>query len=282
MPFLRFSRDKRGYENTYVVHGFRSAGRSRPRILYWFRTPPPNVKIGRLPLDEEAIRDIEQNNPNLSFDWTKMLSVRSKPAKGGQPEGRSTRHKRTADIRKADVPRLSRAVANSESGAETPAASPQEPEALVGPADDDALLDHVHEDGDDQDGEGEQGWQHPVVALLGDEGLVRLRARYAELLARISEKLTDPVARSAMRARVEALNPDGWGPGEEAVVGIEQFEVEAEAVRKLLGRRRRRPRRRRRERKETEPIAEKRQPEAAEAPTISRGQTGSVGRTDDH
>ena len=43
MPYLRFLRDDRGYEHTYVLHGLQSA--SRPSLLYWFRTPP-NV-LGR-------------------------------------------------------------------------------------------------------------------------------------------------------------------------------------------------------------------------------------------
>ena len=77
MPFLRFARDARGYENTYVLHGFRGGERAGPRLLYWFRTPP-NVRVGRLPLDETAIRAIEESNPELTFDWTKMLRVKPK------------------------------------------------------------------------------------------------------------------------------------------------------------------------------------------------------------
>ena len=64
MPFLRFTRDKRGYETTSLVHAVRHGGRSRQRILYWFRTPP-GVKVGRPALDEDAIRWIEEHNPDL-------------------------------------------------------------------------------------------------------------------------------------------------------------------------------------------------------------------------
>ena len=59
MPTLRFTRDKRGYETTSLVHAGRRNGRSRQRILYWFRTPP-GVKVGRPALDEDAIRWIEE------------------------------------------------------------------------------------------------------------------------------------------------------------------------------------------------------------------------------
>ena len=50
-------------------------GRSRQRILYWFRTPP-GVKVGRPALDEEAIRRIEEQNPDIEFNWPKILEAR--------------------------------------------------------------------------------------------------------------------------------------------------------------------------------------------------------------
>ena len=62
MPYLRYSRDKRGYEHTYVLHGSRAGG--RPRILYWFRTPP-HVVVGRDALDEEATKAIEVSHQVL-------------------------------------------------------------------------------------------------------------------------------------------------------------------------------------------------------------------------
>ena len=216
MPFLRFSRDKRGYENTYVLHTFRRGGRSRPRVLYWFRTPP-DVSVGRLPLDEEAIRAIEDNNPDLTFDWTKMLKVKPAPAAKKARDGkRST--KRARGDKKARTAQPA-----------TTKGPPEPPAATVGATEEAASV------------EGER--RHPVVALVGDDGLARLRARYAEIQARISEKLTDPVALEAMRARAEALNPDGWVNAEQAVHGIEGFDADVEAMKKVLGRRRRRSRR---------------------------------------
>ena len=226
MPFLRFSRDKRGYENTYVLHAFRHGGRLRPRVLYWFRTPP-NVRVGRLPLDGEAVRAIEENNPDLTFDWSKILKVR-----------------RSATPVRGSKPRRSKTLAGPASSATPPGGSVEEPppqevsaegvsglalsdeavEAEQGTVDDDVRL-------------------HPVVTLVGDEGLARLRARYAEIQARISEKLTDPVALEAMRTRAESLNPDGWVSAERAVLGLELFERESEIIKKMLGRRRRRSRR---------------------------------------
>ncbi|MGH9147166.1 MAG: hypothetical protein ACRD1Q_10685, partial [Vicinamibacterales bacterium] len=87
---MRFTRDKRGYENTYVVHSGRRRGKARQRILYWFRTPP-NVRVGRAALDEDAIRLIEENNPDIEFDWSKILEAQ--PPAAPPVESRDRRHR---------------------------------------------------------------------------------------------------------------------------------------------------------------------------------------------
>ncbi|ODS53181.1 MAG: hypothetical protein ABS36_14725 [Acidobacteria bacterium SCN 69-37] len=70
MPFIRYTRDKRGYETTYVMHGYRPVqGPQRTRVLYLFRSPS-HVRMGRRPLDEEAREALEHTHPDLSFDWT--------------------------------------------------------------------------------------------------------------------------------------------------------------------------------------------------------------------
>ncbi|HEX3701868.1 MAG TPA: hypothetical protein VHU82_00965 [Vicinamibacterales bacterium] len=74
MPFLRFSRDKRGYENFYLVEPTTRRGRSRTRILYWFRTPP-GVKVGRLPFDEPMRRALEARYPKVAFEWQKLIDT---------------------------------------------------------------------------------------------------------------------------------------------------------------------------------------------------------------
>ena len=86
MPFLRFSRDKRGYANTYLCHTFRQDGIVRMRVLYWFRTPP-DIEIGRPALDADAIRDIERSNPDLSFDWDEILKAKPLPAAQDRADG---------------------------------------------------------------------------------------------------------------------------------------------------------------------------------------------------
>jgi len=72
MPFLRFHRDKRGYEHFYLVEATTNRrGKTRARVLYWFRTPP-NVKVGRQPFDPQLQREIEAQHPGITFDWRKI------------------------------------------------------------------------------------------------------------------------------------------------------------------------------------------------------------------
>ena len=49
-----------------------------------------------------------------------------------------------------------------------------------------------------------------VETKLGSEGLSRLRARYSEVMARISETVTDPVRHEELKSQAERLNPDTW------------------------------------------------------------------------
>ena len=86
MPFLRFSRDKRGYANTYLCHTFRQDGVVRMRVLYWFRTPP-DIEVGRPALDAGAMRDIEASNPGLTFDWDEILKAKPPPVPQERPGG---------------------------------------------------------------------------------------------------------------------------------------------------------------------------------------------------
>lgn len=75
MAFLRFTRDKRGVENFYLVQPTTNRrGKVRPRVLYWFRSPP-DVKVGRQPFDP-AVRDaLEAQNPDVTFDWRAIVET---------------------------------------------------------------------------------------------------------------------------------------------------------------------------------------------------------------
>jgi hypothetical protein len=75
MAFLRFNRDTRGYEYFCLVQQTTNRrGKVRPRLLYWFRTPP-NVKVGRQPFDDAVRRALEAQNPDIHFDWQAILDT---------------------------------------------------------------------------------------------------------------------------------------------------------------------------------------------------------------
>src|SRR5436190_15445177 len=61
------------------MHAYGRRGKpSKPRILYWFRTPP-GVKVGREPFDESVRRTLEAQNPGVVFDWKKLSVIPQAP-----------------------------------------------------------------------------------------------------------------------------------------------------------------------------------------------------------
>ena len=241
---MRFTRDKRGYETTSLVHAGRHTGRSRLRVLYWFRTPP-GVKVGRPALDEDAIRWIEEHNPDIEFDWPKILQAQP-PAAPPAEDARGRRPKRDRDRSRPATPRGARPAppaaparpAPPQPAEAEPESSDVEPVELEPMAE--ALEQLTHPETEEQ----LDPVTMPVEQTLGREQLTRLRARYAELLARIAERGGDPERVEALRAQAEALNPDTWVTDEEVRLGIESFEPKIRDLRAALGLRRRRRSRR--------------------------------------
>ncbi len=231
MPYLRFLRDDRGYEHTYVLHGLQSA--SRPSLLYWFRTPP-NVSVGRQPLDEEAIRAIEASHPDLTFDWTKMTRAsRTRPAPpAGERGSRARGRRREAPPGSPAAPAPS-AAQDPRTPTEAPPRPPENP--VEGErATEEAVPSEATQVPAPEVAETVEPDEHPVVALLGEEALNELRARYAELCALLAESDLEPADQVAITARLESLDPDGWRPGEQTVVGIERFDRETASIHAVL------------------------------------------------
>src|SRR3954451_20868809 len=82
MPFLRFSRDKRGYEYFAIVQPTNRRGKAGSQLLYAFRSPP-NVKVGREPFDEATRLALEAHYPNLTFEWDTLAAT---PPPAAEPE----------------------------------------------------------------------------------------------------------------------------------------------------------------------------------------------------
>lgn len=158
------------------------------------------MRVGRGPLDEEAIRHIEAANPDLEFDWTRILKGR---AENGQEsrEARTDGKERAAKERERRPPerrKTERVRPDPELEAET-VEEPVEPPSFEEPT-------------------------SPAHLRLGSEGLARLRARYSEILARIDERVPEPERQSELKALAERLNPDSWLTDEDVTAGLESYE----------------------------------------------------------
>ncbi len=197
MTYVRVARDQRGYETTLLLHAVVPG--DRPRVLYWYRSAP-GVRVGRAPLDEEAIRTIEEQYPDIEFDWPQLFEEASNMPP--EAERRPERPRRKAP-RPRDVP--------------PEEAAPTEPLPLDGEASESepvVVLEQVLLEGDAIAAERPLAVGNPLLdRLVGREIATRLRARYDEMSGRIAS-LDQSSARAAWQARADALNPDRWSSPE--------------------------------------------------------------------
>jgi hypothetical protein len=265
------------------------------------------VRVGRAPIDETAIRLLEQHNPDVQFDWTRILKAppaaegparRDRDARDrdqrGRREPRREQRPRSAP-QEPRAPQPPQPVSTDRPPVPEPAAAEPSrvpsPEQLVAehldaepafdvpetpdldPAPDADFAEPFPvdpatvEDADllliDPSG----AETAPVVVepislnaealealdvgsasyqRLGAEGVVRLRARYAEVMARIAERPLEEDAREELKLQAERLNPDAWVTADEVTAALEQYETVFEGLRGVVGRH---PRRRRRSRR---------------------------------
>lgn len=188
MPFIRYTRDKRGYEHTYVMHAYR-AGQSggRTRLLYLFRSPA-NLKVGRKAFESEVTEALEHTHPDLSFDWT---SIPQEPdvARGEARERDQDRHR----DRDRDRGRRS-----DRASVDRPPASPSRSAS---------------------------GDLSVLAKTLGPQHAARLRGRYRQFIDRITRRAETPEERDRLLDLARRLNPEDWM--DEAAVRAAVVSVEA-------------------------------------------------------
>jgi len=254
VPFLKLTRDRRGYEHTYLLHA--EAAGERPRILYWYRTAP-EVAIGRPALDEEAIRQIEDQHPLIDFDWPAILALRDAmlPEEELVPQGRETRRDRRSERRDEWRERgRGRAAGRAEAGravdrravvtqprADRPESAALPPDVFTGeqphvepesPSDEDVF---GHGEATTVDAEARPRSVHGLLEeLVGREIATRLRARHAELLARIREQALDDQTRAEWMASADALNPDTWVTPHDVLDGVQHADQRFDDLRRRL------------------------------------------------
>jgi hypothetical protein len=153
VPFLRFTRDKRGYEQFALVHPTTNRrGKVRTRILYWYRTPP-GVRVGREPFDDSMRRAIETQNPDIVFDWRKIVETpipsaetekwrerrRAEKAEKAARRAEAASESSTEESDEVDVPRPGDGSADKPESLESRGQAPQQDDStLESETDDDA------------------------------------------------------------------------------------------------------------------------------------------------
>ena len=224
------------------------------------------MKVGRPALDEAARRLIEEQNPDIAFDWPRILEAQPVAPSGDDSRNRRVRRDRPRPPA-AGTRRPARSTSTERPG--PPAAELKLPEvedatenleiAVAVDAGDIEVVDPDLFEPDATESDVEEAIEQltdpdveekgslPATRTdqsLGDEQLTRFRARYAELLARITERGGDPARVDALRAEAQALNPDTWVSPEDIQQGIQLFEPKIRDLRAALGLRRRRRSRR--------------------------------------
>jgi len=206
VPFLRVIRDKRGYETTYLMHLYREGHRQRSRILYVFRSPG-SVRVGRAALEPEVLRQIEDQYPDIAFDWKDVREHQQHIEMSAEPRRRKPLKREEAEAPMPEAAPVPVPVVQS------PSPSPGAvPAAIEGATPDDQ------------------------IAFLG--------RWYAIIRERIPKRTSDPVRQEALLALTERLNPAAWTDADQIAVGLQQASEALERLSRVFSRRRRRVRRR--------------------------------------
>jgi len=220
VPFLRLTRDRRGIEHTFLLHA--ASPGERPRVLYWYRTAP-DVLIGRAALDEEAIRTIEEQHPEIEFDWPAILALReAMPPEEEQAPVRQPRRGR-GGRREGGPPR----PAERRAAAAAPIAIPEPPAEAEAEAEAEFAPDTFTEP------------EVPTTRglleeLVGREIATRLRARHAEVMARIHDQGFDAATLEQWVSRAETLDPDTWLTPDAVLTGVRDADARFEELRRAL------------------------------------------------
>jgi hypothetical protein len=219
------TRDRRGFENTFLMHADRPG--DRPRLLYWYRTAP-GIGLGRSPLDEDAIRTIEEQHPDIDFDWPAILALaeamtpeEEAPARGAQQQQRQGRRQRNRDQK----PQQARGQ-ESEPDEESPSDRAQEAQA-----DEPTVETRIEPVARVT---AAPSSNRLVEELAGREIGSRLRARHAEIIARIEDLDVDGSVKDAWFKRAEAIDPELWMTPEEVLDGVRNADVQYDKLRAEL------------------------------------------------
>jgi hypothetical protein len=222
VPFLRLTRDRRGFENTFLLHADHPGAKAR--LLYWYRTAP-GIALGRAALDEDAIRTIEENHPDIEFDWPAILALSEVMTPEEEPAFTPI-DKKPRGLRRGDRGKGFRGASGQ--SAEPPYDSvergePSEPEVQPSSLEPVEPLESAEQPESPRSG--------LVDELAGKEIARALRARYAEITAKIDQIDGD---RQAWLARAAAINPDTWLTAETVLHGVSNADAAFQKLKRDL------------------------------------------------
>lgn len=197
----------------------------RPRLLYWYRTAP-GITLGRPPLDEDAIRTIEEQHPDIDFDWPAILALSEvmTPEDEETPKAQQKQQPKRRRERDGDRGRESSAPARQDSS--EPRRDGLEPEVVIPQAAVQQPLDPGPIALPPSMSARPSGL---VEQLAGREIAARLRARYDEISARVRQ--ADESVRESLVKRAEALDPDKWDTPEAVLYGVSNADALFEKLR---------------------------------------------------
>ena len=212
MPHLRLTADRRGYENTYLLHS--SAPGERAKVIYWYRTAP-GLRIGRPALDDGAMRTLEEQYPDIDFDWPYILDMASMtpveveapvPVRKRKPQPPPARreHDDSGDVAADAAPKPSR---------------PAEASSFAAPGEDEAEAPAAYD---------------LLSELLGKGIASSLRGNHEDLAAQLEASSADPAVKAGWRERLAAIDPDGWAAPDDVLAGMATVEHDTEELRRVI------------------------------------------------
>ena len=185
--------------------------------------------LGRAPLDEDAIRTIEDQHPDIEFDWPAILALSEvmtpedeAPAAAPRKQGaaRKNKNERRRDDR---TPREESPRASGERRHDA------EPGTQLAPSEPDTQplesLESLESLEPLEPIEPSEPRNRLVEELAGREIGARLRARHAEIVARIEALDIDGAAKDALFTKAEAIDPELWMTPESVLEGVRNADV---------------------------------------------------------
>jgi len=183
-------------------------------VIYWYRTAP-GLRLGRPALDDGAMRTLEEQYPDIDFDWPYILDMASMTPVEVEGPVPVRKRKPRRDDDDSD--------AAAEPGVTATPAPPSSPVAVADPPA--AALPSAGTPAGGFDLLGE---------LMGRGIATSLRGNHRDLLAELAASPAAPVLKAAWRDRLAAIDPDGWTSPDDVLAGMASVERDGEDLRRAI------------------------------------------------